>query len=144
MVTWKITSSSGCRLTRIGVSWAGALETYLSPYTLETYLLERRPSSSTRKEATPAGRHQDAHPATKSALLAPIQAARVTAWVRCFLQLNKSWLIQLTKRVRTALGTLPEEELGTNGEHFFKTCFSDTALTYGFIQVMKAGERYDP
>ena len=80
----------------------------------------------------------------KVGMARPLQAARVTAWVRCFLQLNKSWLIQLTKRVRTALGTLPEEELGTNGEPFFKTCFSDTALTYGFIQVMKAGERYDP
>ena len=27
---------------------------------------------------------------------------------------------------------------------FFSTCFSDTALTYGVIQVMKAGPRYDP
>ena len=74
----------------------------------------------------------------------PLQATRVTAWVRCFLQLNKSWLIQLTKGVRTALRTLPEEELRGNGQHFFATCFSDTALTYGVIQVMKAGPRHDP
>ena len=59
----------------------------------------------------------------------PLQAARVNAWVRCFLGLNKSWLIQLTKEVRSALRTLPEAELKTNGKHFFETCFSDTALT---------------
>ena len=46
--------------------------------------------------------------------------------------------------VRTALRTLPQEELRGNGQHFFSTCFSDTALTYGVIQVMKAGPRYDP
>ena len=74
----------------------------------------------------------------------PLQATRVSAWVRCFLQLNRCWLIQLTMRVRTALGTLRTEELRGNGQHFFSTCFSDTALTYGVIQVMKAGHRYDP
>ena len=74
----------------------------------------------------------------------PLQATRVSAWVRCFLQLNRRWLIQLTKRVRTALRTLPQEELRGNGQHFFSTCFSDTALTYGVIQVMTAGPRYDP
>ena len=73
----------------------------------------------------------------------PLQATRVSAWVRCFVQLNRRWLIQLTKRVRTALRTLPQEELRGNGQHFFSTCFSDTALTYGVIQVMKAGHRYD-
>ena len=68
----------------------------------------------------------------------------MSAWVRCFLQLNRRWLIQLTKGVRAALRTLPQEELRGNGQHFFSTCFSDTALTYGVIQVMKAGPRYDP
>ena len=74
----------------------------------------------------------------------PLQAKRVSAWVRCFLQLNRCWLIQLTKSVRTALRKLPKEELRGNGLHFFSTCFSDTALTYGVIQVMKAEHRYDP
>ena len=36
----------------------------------------------------------------------PPQATRVSAWVRCFLQLNRRWLIQLTKEARTALRTL--------------------------------------
>ena len=74
----------------------------------------------------------------------PLQATRVSAWVRCFLELNRRWLIQLTKEVRTALRTLPQEELRGNGQHFYSTCFSNTALTYGVIQVMKAGPRYDP
>ena len=52
--------------------------------------------------------------------------------------------MQLTKRVRKALNTLPQTELWGNGQTFFSTCFSDTALTYGVIQVMKAGPRYDP
>ena len=74
----------------------------------------------------------------------PLKAARVSAWIRCFLQLNRHWLIQLTKRVQAALRTLPQEQLRGNGQHFFSTCFSDTALTYGAIQVMNAGHRYDP
>ena len=74
----------------------------------------------------------------------PLKVARVSAWIRCFLQFNKCWLTQLTKRVRAALKKLAPEELRGNGQHFFSTCFSDTALTYGVIQVMKAGERYDP
>ena len=73
-----------------------------------------------------------------------LKAHRVSAWVRCFLQLNKRWLTRLTKRVRAALGTLPQEELQGDDQHFFSTCFSDTALTYCVIQVMKAGPRYDP
>ena len=67
----------------------------------------------------------------------------MSAWIRCFLQLNRRWLTQLTKRVRAALRTLSQEELGENGQHFFSTCFSDTALTYGVIQVMEAGH-HDP
>ena len=74
----------------------------------------------------------------------PLKARRVSAWIRCFLQLNRHWLSQLTKRVRAALRLLPQEELRGNGQHFFSTCFSDTALTYGVIQFMKAGHRYDP
>merc|ERR1711938_461200 len=66
----------------------------------------------------------------------PLQATRVSAWVRCFLQLNRRWLIQLTTEVRIALLTLPQEELRGNGQHFFSTCFSNTALTYGVIKVM--------
>ena len=74
----------------------------------------------------------------------PLQATRVSAWVRWFLQLNRRWLTQLTKEVRTALRTLPQEELRGHGQHFLSTCFSNTALTYGVIQVTKAGPRYGP
>ena len=35
-----------------------------------------------------------------------MQATRVSAWVRCFLQLSRRWLTQLTKEARTALRTL--------------------------------------
>ena len=73
----------------------------------------------------------------------PLKATRVSAWIRCFLQLNKYWLTQLTKRVRAVERTLPQEELGGNGQHFC-TCFSDTALTYAVIQVMEAGHHHDP
>ena len=48
----------------------------------------------------------------------PLKAARVSAWIRCFLQLNRRWLIQLTKRVQAALRTLPQEQLRGNGQHF--------------------------
>ena len=72
-----------------------------------------------------------------------LQATRVSAWARCFLQLNRRWLIQLTKGVRTALHTLPQEELRGSGNHFFSHCFSDTALTYGVIQVMNDPEHFD-
>ena len=39
---------------------------------------------------------------------------------------------------------LSNQDLRSNGTHFFNTCFSDTALTYGLLQVMKPSERYDP
>ena len=39
---------------------------------------------------------------------------------------------------------LSKEALRSNGTHFFKTCFSETALTYGLLQVMKPSERCDP
>ena len=74
----------------------------------------------------------------------PFPATRVLAWTRCFLQLNRNWLVQLTEDVRNALRHKTNEELRSNGAHFFNTCFSDTALTYGVLQVMKPSERYDP
>ena len=74
----------------------------------------------------------------------PFPATRVSAWTRCFLQLNRNWLVQLTEDVRNALRHKTNEELRSNGAHFFNTCFSDTALTYGVLQVMKPSERYDP
>ena len=74
----------------------------------------------------------------------PLQATRVLAWTRCFLQLNNSWLVQLTTDVRNALRKQSKEDLRSNGMHFFDTCFSDTGLTYGLLQVMKPGERCDP
>ena len=39
---------------------------------------------------------------------------------------------------------LSNKDLGSNGTHFFNTCFSDTALKYGLLQAMKPSERYDP
>ena len=63
------------------------------------------------------------------------QATRVSAWARCFLQLNRCWLVQLTKEVQKALRTLPLETRKRNRPQ----CFSNTALTYGVVQVMKAG-----
>ena len=74
----------------------------------------------------------------------PLPATRVSAWTRCFLQLNNSWLVQLTTDVRNALRKQSKEDLRSNGTHFFATCFSDTAFTYGVLQVMKPSERYDP
>ena len=74
----------------------------------------------------------------------PLPATRVSAWTRCFLRLNHNWLVQLTKDVRNALRKLSNEDLRSNGTHFFNTCFSDTAFTYGVLQVMKPSERYDP
>ena len=74
----------------------------------------------------------------------PFPATRVSAWTRCFLQLNNSWLVQLTTDVRNALRKQSKEDLRSNGTHFFATCFSDTAFTYGVLQVMKPSERYDP
>ena len=74
----------------------------------------------------------------------PLPATRVSAWTRCFLRLNNSWLVQLTTDVRNALRKQTKNDLRKNGRHFFDTCFSDTALTYGVLQVMKPSERYDP
>ena len=47
----------------------------------------------------------------------PPQATRVSAWVRCFLQLNRRWLIQLTKEARTALRTLLPVRCLVGGVH---------------------------
>ena len=47
----------------------------------------------------------------------PLQATRVSAWVRCFLQLNRRWLIQLTKEARTALRTLLPVRCLVGGVH---------------------------
>ena len=66
----------------------------------------------------------------------PSPATRVSAWTRCFLQLNRNWLVQLTEDVRNALRHKTNEDLRSNGAHFFNTCFSDTSLTYGVLQVM--------
>ena len=74
----------------------------------------------------------------------PFPATRVSAWTRCFLQLNRNWLVQLTEDVRNALRHKTNKEFRSNGAHFFNTCFSDTALTYGVLQVMKPSDRYDP
>ena len=74
----------------------------------------------------------------------PSPATRVSDWTRCFLQLNRNWLVQLTEYVRNALRQQTNEALRSNGAHFFNTCFSDTSLTYGVLQVMKPSERYDP
>ena len=74
----------------------------------------------------------------------PFPATRVSAWTRCFLRHNRNWLVQLTEDVRNALRQQSNEDLRSNGAHFFSTCFSDTALTYGVLQVMKPSERYDP
>ena len=74
----------------------------------------------------------------------PSPATRVSAWTSCFLQLNGAWLVRLAEDVRNELRQQTNEDLRSNGAHFFNTCFSDTALTYGVLQVMKPSERYDP
>merc|ERR1712155_490819 len=74
----------------------------------------------------------------------PLKARHVSAWVCCFLKLNRWWLTLLIKCVREAFSQIaPRRVHGEMGD-IFSTCFSDTSLTYGVIQVMKAGHRYDP
>ena len=41
----------------------------------------------------------------------PFPATRVSAWTRCFLQLNTSWLVQLTTDVRNALRKQSKEDM---------------------------------
>ena len=64
----------------------------------------------------------------------PPQATRVSAWVRCFLQLNRRWLIQLTKEARTALRTLLPVRCLVGGVH---------ARCVGGAQSVEKKERSD-
>ena len=116
MAIWKITCFNGCRLT---------------PYWGE---LGRRAADPKKYRCMAASEEEFKHeeggytgrqaPGCRTCntidMGHPLQATRVSAWVRCFLQLNRCWLIQLTKGVRTALRTLPQEELRGNDQDFFR------------------------
>ena len=73
-----------------------------------------------------------------------LEAKRIVAFMRAFREINRNWLLQLTDKVHKAVQRLPEEVLGSNGRDFLTSCFTDTALCYATIQVMKGGQRYDP
>ena len=103
MAIWKITCFNGCRLTHIGVNWAGAPQT-----TKKSRCMAASEEEFKHEEGGYTGRQA---PECKTCntidMGRPLQATRVSAWVRCFLQLNTSWLVQLTDRVRAALRALP-------------------------------------
>ena len=73
----------------------------------------------------------------------PFAAPSVYSFGCSFRTKNRDWLTALTSEVRTALRFIPSEQLGTNGQHFFETCFSDTAFAYAWAQVMRPGQRFD-
>ena len=54
-------------------------------------------------------------------MISPSPATRVSAWARCFLQLNRNWLVQLAEDVRNALRQQTNKALRSNGAHFFDT-----------------------
>ena len=61
-----------------------------------------------------------------------------------FVRCNKTWLLQLTSKVRCALQTLPAKVLCQNGEDFVKDCFANKAFAYASVQVMRTTDRRDP
>ena len=62
---------------------------------------------------------------------------------QAFLNLNKDWLLQLTRQIRIALTGLGKT-WGLNGEEFWNDCFLTTALAYGTAQLMESSARRDP
>eukprot|EP00973_Karenia_brevis_P044855 6213354-Karenia_brevis.AAC.1 len=71
-------------------------------------------------------------------------ALRVVSFMQELMAINREWFLRLTALVREALRALPAHLRGPNGQHFFDTCFTDTAFCYGILQAMRPGQRRDP
>jgi serine/threonine protein kinase len=67
----------------------------------------------------------------------PCESERLRRFAQEFQRCNRSWLLQLTDKVKSAVRAYPRHFLGGNGVDFLKRCFSDTAFAYATIQVMK-------
>jgi hypothetical protein len=74
-----------------------------------------------------------------------IQSERLAMFVKAFRRGAKTWLHQLTARVRGAIARegLPAEFLAANGLVFTEEDFADNALVYASVQLLRIGERED-
>ena len=71
-------------------------------------------------------------------------ALRVVDFARAFMQLNNTWFREVTRKIQEKLVRMPVSIIGNNGADFLSDCMSKTAFCYAVVQIMRAGERYDP
>ena len=77
--------------------------------------------------------------------LQPVRSERVALFAKACRRRAKTWLHQLTARVRAEIRRkeLPSEFLRANGGVLLEEDFADNAFVYASVQVLKIGERED-
>ena len=117
----------------------------------------RIPSKCVRKEDSETGLKSEfvgivneKRPSTCRSLnsdanLHPIPSKRFAVFVRAVRIAWRSWLEQLTQKMRKAVGqdNMPEYLYAVNGKPILEEEFADNAFAYASIQVMKPGQRDD-
>ena len=75
--------------------------------------------------------------------LSHLSSERLRCFVAALRRRARSWLNQLTERVRAEVErqALPKAFLKTNGHVFMEEDFADNAFAYASVQVMRAGKR---